>query len=101
MTTKNPTTKKASKAPVTTVREGAIGASIFLSQSMDGNQSHYYVMSRCWKPEGSDEFKYTNRLYPRNSGAVAKVATMAANKCAELDRAINHDGTANEVKAVQ
>ena len=99
MTTKNPTTKKASKSPVTTVREGAIGASIFLSQSMDGNQSHYYVMSRCWKPDGSSEFKYTNRLYPRNAEAVAKVATMAATKCEELDQAINHDGTVSEAKA--
>jgi len=101
MDDKKTTTKKTAKPPVATVREGAIGASIFVSQSLDGNPSHYYVMSRCWKPENSKDFKYTNRMYPRNAEAISKVASMAAAKCEELDMAIDHTVTAPSEEAAQ
>ena len=99
MDDKKTTKKKNAQKPVATVRDGAIGASIFVSHSLDGNKSHYYVMSRCWKPNNSDEFKYTNRMYPRNVEAVAKVAEMAAAKCEELDSQIDHSVPTDNLKA--
>ncbi|MCO6042753.1 hypothetical protein NG895_02425 [Aeoliella sp. ICT_H6.2] len=94
MDTKNKTNPKQGTKPVATVREGAIGASIFVAQSPDGNQSHYFTMSRCWKNQTSGQFKYTDRMYPRNAEAVAKVAEMAAQKCSELDAGIDQDASA-------
>lgn len=91
METKKNTEKKRTGGPVDTVRDGAIGASIFVSQSPDGNQSHYYVLSRCWKNQTSGQFKYTDRMYPRNAEAVAKVSEMAAARCKELDDRIDGD----------
>ena len=89
------TKTKQSTRPIATVREGAIGASIFVAQSPDGNQSHYFTMSRCWKNQTSGQFKYTDRMYPRNAEAVARVAGMAAEKCSELDTGIDEAATAN------
>lgn len=94
MDTKKKTTNRQGTKPITTVREGAIGASIFVAQSPDGNQSHYFTMSRCWKNQTSGQFKYTDRMYPRNAEAVARVAEMAAKKCSELDAGIDQDGSA-------
>ena len=83
--TKKTTKKKTGQKPVETVREGAIGASIFVSQSPDGNMSHYFMLSRCWKSQASGDFKYTDRMYPRNAEAIAAVVTRAADRCKELD----------------
>ena len=46
-------------------------------------------MSRCWKNQTSGQFKYTDRMYPRNAEAVARVAEMAAKKCSELDAGLD------------
>jgi hypothetical protein len=48
-------------------------------------------MSRCWKNQTSGQFKYTDRMYPRNAEAIAKVAELAARKCSELDAGIDQD----------
>jgi hypothetical protein len=91
MDTKKKTTNRQGTKPIATLREGAIGASIFVAQSPDGNQSHYWTMSRCWKNQTSGQFKYTDRMYPRNAEAIAKVAELAARKCSELDAGIDQD----------
>lgn len=100
MDNKKPTTKRpATKPYVDTVREGAIAANIFVSQSADGNQFHYYTLSRCWKNQTSGEFKYTDRMYPRNAKAIAQVSAKAAVRCEELDRSIDQDSSPQAVKA--
>jgi len=82
-----PKTKKAAKKmPVATVREGAIGANIFCSQSSDGYQYHYFLMSRSWKSTAQGKEGYSDRYFPRNAEDLGRVALLAAKKCKELDR---------------
>jgi len=77
--------KAAKKKPVATVREGAIGANIFCSQSSDGYQYHYFLMSRSWKSTAQGKEGYSDRYFPRNAEAIGRVAVLAARKCEELD----------------
>ena len=83
----NQSTNQQPKAPeyVTTIREGAIGASIFLNERKDGSQNHYFKISRAYKPNGQEDFKYSDQFFPKYGEAIAKVASEAAAKCAELD----------------
>ena len=70
---------------VTTVRDGAIGAGIFLATRKDGTQGHFFKLSRAYRPNEQESFQYSDRFYARNSEAIAKVATEASKKCSELD----------------
>ncbi|MAT67922.1 MAG: hypothetical protein CMJ58_00180 [Planctomycetaceae bacterium] len=99
MDAKKQPSKDAPKTYVETIREGAIAANIHVSQSPDGNQSHYFVMSRCWKNQTTGKFKYTDRMYPRNADSVAKVAELAAARCEQLDGRLDQDETPAEAKA--
>ncbi len=81
-----PKTKKTpKKQPTATVREGAIGANIFCSQSPDGYQYHYFLMSRSWKSTAQGREGYSDRYFPRNAEGIGRVARLAAKKCEELD----------------
>ena len=85
MENKKSTTKEPTNPVVETVREGAIGANIRLGQSSDGNLGHYFSLSRAWKRQGTTNWFYSDRFYARHSELLAKVATKAAKRCAELD----------------
>lgn len=78
---------------VETVREGAIGANIFVGQSSDGNLGHYFSISRAWKRQGTDKWFYSERLYPRHAELVASVAVKAAQRCAELDSRLDGESS--------
>ncbi len=78
--------KGTKKTPVATVRDGAIGANIFCSQSSDGYQYHYFLLSRSWKSTAQGREGYSDRYFPRNAEAIGRVAALAATKCEQLDR---------------
>ena len=85
----NKTTGQQSQSKyVETIRDGAIGAGIFLATRKDGTQGHYFKVSRSYKPEGSEEFKYSELFYAKNGAAIAKVASAAAEKCEALDKTL-------------
>ena len=93
MENKNSTKKEPTNPVVETVREGAIGANIRLGQSSDGNLGHYFSLSRAWKRQGTTKWFYSDRFYARHSELLAKVATKAALRCAELDMRLDSDAT--------
>ncbi|MEM9409808.1 MAG: hypothetical protein AAGA30_01765 [Planctomycetota bacterium] len=68
----------------TTIREGAVAANVFETQSEDGSTYHYFVLSRSWK-NNSGQSGYSSGFYARNAEAVVNVVTKAAEKCKELD----------------
>lgn len=68
----------------TTIREGAVAANVFQTQSKDGATYHYFVLSRSWK-NNSGQSGYSSGFYARNAEAVVNVVTQAAEKCKELD----------------
>ena len=87
MTSKNPkgNTKENRSDYVTTVREGAIAANIFLGQTQDGLGYHYFLLSRSWKSTKTNKEGYSDRFFGRNAQAIGKVSELAAQKCDELD----------------
>lgn len=78
--------KSVKKQPIITVREGAIGANVFCSQSSDGYQYHYFLLSRSWKSTKQGKEGYSDRYFPRNAESLGRVALLAAKKCEELDQ---------------
>jgi len=85
--------KTAKKTPVATVREGAIAANIFCSQSSDGYEYHYFLLSRSWQSTPQGREGYSERYFPRNAEALGRVAMLAANRCEELDRQLTEVAT--------
>ena len=84
--------EKSKNGFVTIVRDEhdkAVAARIFLGQSLDGLEYHYFEFSRAYKPKNAKELKYTGRMFPRNAEAIARVATLAGKRCEELNRALN------------
>ena len=83
--------KKGTESPeeknnyVATVRNGAVAANIFVGQSLDGFDYHYFKLSRAYKARNAKDFKYTDRFFSRNAEAIAGVVTQAATRCEELD----------------
>ena len=93
--TKTDTTSSPAKSHseyVTTIREGAIGAGIFLADRKDGTQGHYFTLSRAYKGADQQDFKYSDRFYSRNGAAIAQVALAATKKCQDLDQALKAKG---------
>ena len=56
-TESTPSPAKSHSEYVTTIREGAIGAGIFLADRKDGTQGHYFTLSRAYKANGSAGFQ--------------------------------------------
>ena len=82
------TTSRSSLDFVESVREGAIGASVFLGTSQDGEQRHLFKLSRAYKPKSSGDqgdFKYSDLYYPNNADVLARVVEEAGKRCQELD----------------
>ena len=71
---------------IATVREGAIAANIFLGQTQDGLNYHYFLLSRSWKSTKTNKEGYSDRFFGRNAQTIGKVAELAAAKCEELDQ---------------
>ncbi|QDV43903.1 hypothetical protein Enr13x_37630 [Stieleria neptunia] len=76
---------------VATVREGAIAANVFVGQTQDGRDYHYYLLSRSWKSTRTNKEGYSNRFFGQNAQAIGKVAELAAAKCEELDSGSERD----------
>lgn len=79
------TQKKGCVATVRDQTNGAVAANIYLGQSLDGFDYHYFELARAYKPRNAKNWKYTSRFFSRNAAAISRVAIDAGNKCEELD----------------
>jgi len=89
-------TNKSNSKHVETIRDGAIGAGIFLKTKKDGSFGHSFTITRAYKKDGEENFSYSTEFYPRNGNAMAQIAAKAAARCKELDAALE---TAREKEA--
>ena len=94
-TTEKP--KQKGSAFVKCIRNGGpIGANIYLGTTQDGYEYHYFQLSRAWKSskqkesKNSNEFSYSDRFFPRNAEAIAKVSVDAAKECEKLDAELSN-----------
>lgn len=87
-------TKTPKSTLVETVRSEAmkaIAANIFRSDAENGRGGHHFKLSRAWKPDGADAFRYSERFYARNAAALADVIARAAQRCDQLDKALGNE----------
>ena len=77
--------KEKTQDYVESIREGAIAANIFVATAQDGLTYHYFKISRAFKGPKSKSWQYSDRMFPRNAKAIAKVSLEAAKRCEELD----------------
>src|SRR5437868_6133701 len=76
--TEKPTTTAASnQQPVTTIREGAVAASIWRRQSSAGLEYFEFSLSRSWKSKSGDKEGYSQNFFESNEAAVVQVVTEA------------------------
>lgn len=78
------TDKKKSKGeddlavdPVHTIREGAIGASIWLRQSPSGFAYYDFTLSRSWLSKASGKTGYSKGFFDRNEKELVSVVERA------------------------
>lgn len=64
---------KESTDPVHTIREGAIGASIWLRQSPSGFGYYDFTVSRSWKSLASGKTGYSKGFFDRNEEELVSV----------------------------
>lgn len=72
-------------APVHTVREGAIAASIWLRQSPSGFPYYDFSLSRSWKSVSSGRTGYSKTFFGRNQTELMSVIKAATNWIAERE----------------
>ncbi|TWU49437.1 hypothetical protein [Rubripirellula reticaptiva] len=77
METKKKESKKTQK-PVHTVRRGAIAASIWKRQSMNGYCYFEYSLSRSYKSQSSGKEGYSSNFFDRNAAQVIEVIKEAS-----------------------
>lgn len=90
-------TNESKSKHIETVRDGAIGAGIFLKTRKDGSGYHSYTLTRAYKRDGEQDFSYATEFYPRNGEALADVSAKASTRCEELDAAL--DATSEKTAA--
>ncbi len=82
---------KQQSGPVETVRSGPIGASIWQDQSESGKEYLSISLSRSWKPNDSDQFKYSHKYFSRNRADLHAAIDKACDFVEALER--KSDGT--------
>lgn len=58
---------------VTTIRDGAIAASIFRGNTADGHTYLYFELNRSWKSAAGNREGYSKKFYDRNAEALQRV----------------------------
>lgn len=66
-----------SAEPVHTIREGAVGASIWKRQSLSGYAYYDFSLSRSWKSMSSSKTGYSKNFFARNGDEVKRVVEKA------------------------
>lgn len=85
-------TTDATKAPVKVIREGAIAASIWQRQGVNGT-FYEYTLSRSWKSKDGEKSGYSHNFTARNAEQLAKVIEQATQYISERHPA-NHEPVA-------
>jgi hypothetical protein len=84
---KKPATQEAESAePVHTIREGAVGASIWQRQSLSGYAYYDFSLSRSWKSMSSSKTGYSKNFFSRNGDEIKNVVDKACQWIAERER---------------
>jgi hypothetical protein len=88
-----------SAEPVHTIREGAVGASIWQRQSLSGYAYYDFSLSRSWKTMSSSKTGYSKNFFARNGDEVKRVVEKACQWILEHETAPGaaQNGTAGEV----
>ena len=74
------------RGPVETVRSGPIGASIWQEKSESGKEYLSISLSRSWKPNDSDQFKYSHKYFSRNRADLHEAIDKACDIVEALER---------------
>jgi len=72
--------------PVETVRSGPIGASIWQEKSESGKEYLAISLSRSWKPNDSEQFKYSHKYFSRNRANLHEAIDKAYDIVEALER---------------
>ena len=78
-------TDQGNRSPVETVRSGSIGASIWQETSQGGKEYYAITVSRSWKANDSDEYRYSNRYFSRNREDLHKAIDQACDRVEALE----------------
>lgn len=92
------TEKQTNSKYVETIREGATGINIYVTNNASGS-SHYAEVKRAYPRPGTDkdkpEFNYSARLYAKHLKQLEQCVAKAASRVAELDQ---QSDTAEEIE---
>ena len=77
ITEKPTTTADSNQQPVTTIREGAVAASIWCRQSSAGMEYLDFSLSRSWKSKSGDKEGYSQNFFETNEKAIVQVVIKA------------------------
>lgn len=81
-------TTKTQAKPETTIRRGAVAASIWKRQAPSGFEYFDFSLSRAWKAKSSGRDGYSMNFFSDNEGALGEVIHEAASWIAEKQAAL-------------
>ena len=76
--------EKETHKPVHTIRDGAIGVSIWQRQNKQGEAFYDFSISRAWKSD--EKSGYANTFYTTNQDALVKSIAQAVDYIANLEQ---------------
>ena len=85
----------ASDTPVHTIREGAVGASIWRRQSPSGYAYYDFSLTRSWKSLSSGSPGYSKNFFARNEAELTAVIQKAAAWIASREEPVALAGNEN------
>ena len=78
-TEQGPTTADANQQRVTTIREGAVAATIWRRQSSAGMEYLDFSLSRSWKSKNGEKEGYSHNFFEANEKALMQVIIKACS----------------------
>lgn len=79
--------KTESKRPVQTVRQGAIGASIWKETAAEGLEYLTLTLSRSWASKNTGKTGYSQKFFAKNREELKAVIDLACDAMEELEQA--------------
>lgn len=74
-----PTTADANQQRVTTIREGAVAATVWRRQSSAGMEYLEFSLSRSWKSKNGEKEGYSQNFFEANEKALVEVVIKACS----------------------
>ena len=88
---------QAKQQPITTIRNGAVAASIWRRQTATGFEYLEFSLSRSWKMKANDKEGYSSNFFARNEEALCDVIARACQFIREHQNPAADSGSSNEV----